>query len=347
MLWNVKQNYRAMPWKGEKNAYKIWLSEIILQQTRVEQGLKYYEAFVSAFPTIEALAKAPETKVFKLWEGLGYYTRCKNLIHTAKYVTQQYNGVFPTTYESILELKGIGPYTAAAIASFAYNLPYAVIDGNVYRVLARFFGNALPIDSAVGKKEFATLAQALLDKKKPGHYNQAIMDFGATVCKPKLPLCTDCVLQKKCVAYNTNSVNQFPVKEKKITKKIRWINYLIVEQDKKIFVRKRTENDIWQALYEFIEVPFEGEIDWTNMKTTTWAKAIFGKTLFEIVCISKVYKQQLTHQTILGQFVQISIAGNVQINGYNAVKKSKMNLLPFSKFITNYLQDKNVSLNLF
>jgi A/G-specific adenine glycosylase len=347
MLWNIRQNKREMPWKGEKNAYKIWLSEIILQQTRVEQGLKYYEAFVGAFPTIEALASASETTIFKLWEGLGYYSRCKNLIYTAKYVAQQCKGVFPTTYESILQLKGVGPYTAAAIASFAYDLPYAVIDGNVYRVLSRYFANALPIDGAEGKKEFAKLAQSLLDEKNPAQYNQAIMDFGATVCKPKLPLCYNCVLQKNCLAYTTNSVNQFPVKEKKIIKKTRWINYLIVEQNKKIFVRKRTENDIWQALYEFIEVPFNREIEWANIKTETWAKQIFGLTSFEVISISKVYKQQLTHQTILGQFVQIKLAKEVQIFGYEALKKSKINLLPFSKFITNYLQDNNVSLNLF
>jgi A/G-specific adenine glycosylase len=188
MKWNQSSNNRAMPWKGEKDPYKIWLSEIILQQTRVEQGLGYYERFVKKFPTIKHLAKAPEQEVFKLWEGLGYYTRCKNLIATATFISKEKKGKFPDDYESILSLKGVGPYTAAAIASFAYNLPHAVIDGNVFRVLSRYFGISTPVDTAAGKKMYALLAKELLDKDEPGLYNQAIMDFGAVVCKPLQPL---------------------------------------------------------------------------------------------------------------------------------------------------------------
>ena len=168
LSWNKLDNQRLMPWKGEKDPYKIWLSEIILQQTRVEQGWDYYTRFVSAFPTVEKLAKAPETKIFKLWEGLGYYTRCKNCIATAKYIASVCNGKFPDKYDEILALKGIGPYTAAAIASFAFNLPYAVVDGNVFRVLSRFFGIETPVDSITGKKLFTTLANELLDKKLLG-----------------------------------------------------------------------------------------------------------------------------------------------------------------------------------
>src|SRR3954468_1692506 len=184
LRWNAESNSRAMPWKGEKNPYRIWLSEIILQQTRVEQGLKYYEKFISNFPDIHALAEAPSEKVFKLWEGLGYYSRCRNLIHSAKFIADHLNGKFPDNFQSILELKGIGNYTAAAIASFAYNLPHAVLDGNVYRVLSRIFEIDTPIDSVYGKKVFATLASELLPAKHAGEYNQAIMDFGAVVCKP-------------------------------------------------------------------------------------------------------------------------------------------------------------------
>ena len=185
--WNKIQNKRAMPWKGEKDPYKIWLSEIILQQTRVEQGWNYYNRFVSTFPNIKKLAAAPEEKVFKLWEGLGYYTRCKNLIATAKFIAKEKQGEFPNAYNEILDLKGVGPYTAAAIASFAFNLPHAVVDGNVFRVLARFFGIETATDSTTGKKLFSGLAEELLDKKLPGIYNQAIMDFGAMICKPKNP----------------------------------------------------------------------------------------------------------------------------------------------------------------
>ena len=179
LKWNKNDNIRSMPWKGEKDPYKIWLSEVILQQTRVEQGWAYYEKFLESFPTIQDLAAAPEQKVFKCWEGLGYYSRCRNLIATAKKIVSDYNGKFPPDYVSIRELKGIGPYTAAAIASFAFDLPYAVVDGNVIRVLARYFGIHTPIDTAEGKNIFSALAQELMDKKQPGLYNQAMMDFGA------------------------------------------------------------------------------------------------------------------------------------------------------------------------
>ncbi|MCY7291511.1 MAG: A/G-specific adenine glycosylase, partial [Ferruginibacter sp.] len=190
MLWNNKYNRRTMPWKGEKDPYKIWLSEIILQQTRVEQGLEYYNRFLIKYPKVELLAVADENEVFKLWEGLGYYSRCKNLIVSARIIAFNYDGIFPNKYEDILKLKGVGPYTCAAIASFAFNLPHAVVDGNVLRVIARFFGIDTPIDSIKGKKVFNTLAQTLMDTVSPALYNQAIMDFGATICKPQLPLCS-------------------------------------------------------------------------------------------------------------------------------------------------------------
>jgi len=195
LRWHKKKNHRKMPWKGEKDPYKIWLSEIILQQTRVEQGKAYYQKFVENFPTIQDLASANETKIYKLWEGLGYYNRCRNLIDTAKLVTNKYNGVFPVTFEDILSLKGIGSYTASAITSFAYNLPYAVVDGNVLRVLSRVFGIKKPIDSPAGKRYFELLSFALLDKKNAGMYNQALMDFGAVICKPVNPGCSDCVFK--------------------------------------------------------------------------------------------------------------------------------------------------------
>src|SRR5579859_4925347 len=199
--WNSSGNFREMPWKGEKDPYKVWLSEVILQQTRVQQGWAYYEKFINAFPTIHDLAVAPEQQIFKLWEGLGYYSRCRNLIATAKKIDAEYNGRFPSSYEEILALKGIGPYTAAAIASFAFGLPHAVVDGNVTRVLSRYFGNSTPIDTVAGKKLYTELADVLLDKGQPDSYNQAIMDFGATICLPRNPLCADCVQQAGCQAW--------------------------------------------------------------------------------------------------------------------------------------------------
>ena len=347
LKWNSDQNKRLMPWKGEKDPYKIWLSEIILQQTRVEQGLDYYNRFIAAFPNIHLLAKAPETTVFKLWEGLGYYTRCKNLIATAKYISNDLKGKFPDTYEEILALKGVGPYTAAAIGSFAFNLPRAVVDGNVFRVLSRYFGNAMPIDSNDGKKIFTSLANVLLDKKNPAAYNQALMDFGATICKPQQPVCVTCVLKNKCIALQNRFVNQLPVKEKSITKKTRWFYYVVAEYKATILVSKRGAKDIWENLYEFILIennkplPIEKVKDWEQLTNIT------GKIVFDIEHISGNSKQLLTHQTIYGQFIKIKLKKPLNIKGFEKVDKKALELLPFPKLISNYLKDKAVSLNLF
>src|ERR1700722_8365410 len=253
LKWHSTRNFREMPWKGEKEPYRIWLSEVILQQTRVDQGWAYYEKFITTFPTIHDLAIAPEQKVFKLWEGLGYYTRCRNLIATAKIIATDYNGQFPSSYDKILALKGIGPYTAAAIASFAFNLPYAVVDGNVTRVLARFFGISTAIDTTSGKKQFTELADAMLDPRQAGIYNQAIMDFGATVCTPRNPQCASCVQQQGCVAWQKGMTEQLPVKSKTVRKKQRCFYYLIVETPgDNVYIRRRSGKDIWEGLYEFI-----------------------------------------------------------------------------------------------
>ncbi|HMG83718.1 MAG TPA: A/G-specific adenine glycosylase [Ferruginibacter sp.] len=346
LAWNGSNNDREMPWKGEKDPYKIWLSEIILQQTRVEQGLAYYNRFITQFPTVQKLAKAPETIVFKLWEGLGYYTRCKNLIASAKYIAGELKGKFPVDYEGILSLKGVGPYTAAAISSFAFNLPHAVVDGNVFRVLSRFYGIATPIDSTAGKKEFTQLANELLDKKLPGIYNQALMDFGATVCKPQQPLCGTCPLQTSCSAYLQEITNELPIKEKSIIKKTRWFYYLIIEYNNAVLVHKRGAKDIWENLYEFVLIENDKILPLENIKKLPAVKKIFGKTSFEVMQISKPYRQLLTHQTIHGQFIKIKVAAPLPIAGYEAVSQKRLDKLPFPKFITGYLKDKNVSLNL-
>lgn len=333
-----------MPWKGEKDPYKIWLSEIILQQTRVAQGLDYYQRFVAAFPSIHHLAKAPEVKVFKLWEGLGYYTRCKNLIYTAKYISKNLNGKFPDQYDDILSLKGIGPYTAAAIGSFAFELPHAVVDGNVFRVLARYFGIATPTDSLAGKKLFGKLANDLLDSRQPAKYNQALMDFGAVVCKPQLPLCDSCGLSDHCKAFLRGAVQQLPVKGKMIVKKTRWLYYLRVEFEETTYVRKRAANDIWENLYEFVLIESAGPIDCNDL---TQFKGVLGNQKFTVVHVSPLYKQLLTHQTILGQFIRISVNAPLAIKGYQKVGNKALGKLPFPKFISNYLTDKNVPLKQF
>lgn len=339
LLWNEKDNKRMMPWKAEKDPYKIWLSEIILQQTRVDQGWNYYNSFLIAYPVIEQLARAPEKKIFKLWEGLGYYTRCKNLIATSKIIMKEYNGKFPDNYEDILSLKGIGPYTAAAIASFAFNLPHAVVDGNVFRVLARFFGVSKPIDSTEGKKLFTSLAHDLLDKKAPGTYNQAIMDFGAIVCKPKNPLCDTCPLKSKCIAYSKGLVAKLPVKKKNVARRSRWFYYLMIEHGGKIYVRKRGPKDIWENLYEFVLLETPAMTTVAKIKSMPLFKKIFGKGNVEIANVSGSYLQKLTHQTIQGNFLHIKTEKAIQIPGFEAVSPKKLAKLPFPKFITRYLAE--------
>ncbi len=328
-----------MPWKGEADPYKIWLSEIILQQTRVEQGWDYYNRFITTFPNIEKLAKAPEEKIFKLWEGLGYYTRCKNLIATARFIVKEKQGKFPDTYDDIMHLKGIGPYTAAAIASFAFNLAHAVLDGNVFRVLSRFFGIDTAIDSTVGKRLFTVLAEELLDKKLPGIYNQAIMDFGAVICKPKNPSCGICPLKTNCMARLQNKIDLLPVKAGKLVKKSRWFYYFIVENNGKLYVRKRGAKDIWENLYEFILLETQKSMTIENLKLTTLFKAITGKNKILLTAVSKIYRQQLTHQTINGMFIQIKLKEASFLKGYKQVSFKEMTKLPFPKFITGYLAE--------
>jgi len=342
LQWNKMKNNRAMPWKGEKDPYKIWLSEIILQQTRVEQGWAYYNRFVSTFPNIKKLATAPEEKIFKLWEGLGYYTRCKNLIATAKFIAKEKQGKFPDSYEEILSLKGIGPYTAAAIASFAFNLPHAVVDGNVFRVLSRFFSIDIPVDSSSGKKTFTELAEKLLDKKQPGIYNQAIMDFGATVCKPQKPLCSICPLKNRCVALLEGKIDLLPVKDGKMIKKQRWLYYLIVAYNGKIYVRKRGAKEIWENLYEFVLLETDRSFSFEEIKKSKFLKNIAGKNKSDILHVSKIYKQQLTHQTIHGGFIQLKVNDPLSLRDYKAVTYKELVKLAFPKFITGYLAENEL-----
>lgn len=328
-----------MPWKGEKDPYKIWLSEIILQQTRVEQGLSYYNAFIKTYPDIHKLAKASDEKVFKLWEGLGYYTRCRNLITTARYVSKEFKGKFPETYEAIKALKGVGPYTAAAISSFAYNLPYAVVDGNVFRVLARVFGINTPVDSSNGKKYFTALANELLNKKKPGLYNQAIMDFGAVVCKPAAPLCGACVFQKSCCAFLDNKVSELPVKEKKISIRKRWFYYLMLGYKNSIAVRQRTEKDIWQQLYEFPMIATKGATGYKKIIREAEKRKWLTKNKYKVLSVSGLFKQQLSHQHINGQFIKIDIKQKPkQEKLWLWVERKKIKLFAFPQLINQMMK---------
>jgi A/G-specific adenine glycosylase len=303
LKWNKEQNSRQMPWKGEKDPYRIWLSEIILQQTKVEQGLDYYKKFIRVFPDVRKLARAPEAKVFKLWEGLGYYTRCRNLIASANYISGELKGKFPDSYQDIKALKGVGPYTAAAISSFAFNLPHAVLDGNVFRYWQGYLVS-MQLLIPPGAKKFMALAQELLDKKQPSLYNQAIMDFGAVVCKPAAPLCGSCIFKKQCVAFLTSRVNVLPVKDKKITIRRRWFYYLLTEYKNSIAIRQRTDKDIWQGLYEFLLIETGKETDVRTIQQQAKKNKWLQKGQYEITSVSSMYKQTLTHQMIAGQFIR-------------------------------------------
>jgi len=339
MKWNRVSNDRPMPWRGEKDPYKIWLSEIILQQTRVEQGWKYYQTFIRKFPTIFHLANAPEKKVYKLWEGLGYYTRCKNLIETAHTIATGLNGVFPDNYEEIKKLKGVGPYTAAAISSFAFNEPRAVVDGNVQRVIARYFGITTPIDTIQGKKFYQDLANQLLDRRNPGVYNQAIMDFGATICKPQNPLCSQCVQRKECQAFNKDFIHKVPIKQKSLQRKTRWMYYFLIEIEDKIYVRKRIEEDIWQHLHEFVLLEASSPII-TSFDTHPFLKKIFQRENYSINFVSKPHKQQLTHQNIYGQFICLHAKKKLlTLNTYRLIKKVNLHEYAFPRFINRFLDE--------
>lgn len=311
-----KQNKRDLPWRNTQDAYAIWVSEIILQQTRVAQGMDYYHRFIKAFPTVSHLANATETAILRLWQGLGYYSRARNMHKAAQQVMHLYNGVFPTHYPTLLTLPGIGSYTAAAIASFSSNAPVAAIDGNVYRVLSRLFGIDTPIDSTAGKKLFAQLAQEQLDKQQAATYNQAIMDFGALQCTPTAPLCDTCPFLEQCEAARTHQTALLPVKEKRTKQRIRHFWYMDIWANGNTYLQQRTAKDIWQGLYEPYLI--EGDYDETSICQHPFIQQINAT----IIGISPAYKHVLSHQTIIAHFVRLAVTtdhafpdGLVKING--------------------------------
>lgn len=303
---------RDLPWRNTKNPYLIWLSEIILQQTRVDQGMAYYLKFSMAFPTIKELARADNEKVMKLWQGLGYYSRARNLHATAQFITEKYKGTFPDSYDTIIDLKGVGSYTAAAIASFAFDLPHAVVDGNVYRVLSRVFGVSTPIDSVAGKKEFHQLANEVINKKKPALHNQAIMEFGALQCKPVNPDCNTCVLNTMCVAFSSKRVNELPVKEKKTKVRDRYFNYIILRYKDQIILHKRLQKDIWTNLYDFPLIESPKEIQEEAFVNSTEWKQFIGNTPHTILSISPYYKHILSHQKIYARFWEVNCGASLK-----------------------------------
>lgn len=284
LLQWFKNNGRSLPWRETKDAYAIWLSEVILQQTRIVQGMSYWERFMAKWPTVNDLAAATEDEVLKAWQGLGYYSRARNL-HTAAQQVVELDG-FPQTFKELKTLKGVGDYTAAAIASIAFGEPVAVVDGNVYRVLSRYYGIDTPIDSTEGKKEFQALAQSLLPINEPADYNEAIMDFGATQCTPNSPHCSACPLCETCVAFREQRINELPVKSKKVKQRERHFTYLCIEYEGKIAIHQRGAGDIWQGLWEFPQAE-----QLTSSEDSAWEN--------EAQLLQKGVNHILTHQILL------------------------------------------------
>lgn len=330
------QKKRDLPWRNTINPYLIWLSEIMLQQTRVAQGMPYFLSFTTAFPTVFDLAKANEEQVLKLWQGLGYYSRARNLHQTAQYIATELNGIFPDTYIDLLKLKGVGEYTAAAIASFAYNEVVPVVDGNVFRVLSRYFDIETDIAQASAKKEFAALAFELMPKDSPAIFNQAIMEFGALQCVPKSPNCSICVFNESCAALQKNKVDQLPVKTKKLKVRNRYFNYIVAsDENENTLIQKRTSKGIWHNLYEFPLLETEKEEDFDFVSEQIQNEYFKENTISSILETNdKSIVHKLSHQHLHIKFWNVKIKGSIE----NGIDMKTLKTFPFPIVIHNYIE---------
>ncbi len=326
-------NFRDLPWRQTTDPYRIWLSEIILQQTRVDQGMSYYLKFIDQYPTVFDLANANEDHVLKNWQGLGYYSRARNLHYTAQYIVSELEGKFPNNFKELKKLKGVGDYTAAAIASFSFKEPVAVVDGNVYRVLSRYYGVSTPIDSTEGKKQFQELANTSLNPDQPDKHNQAIMEFGALFCTPKKPNCSSCGLKNSCWAYGNNKVEELPIKSKKTKQKTVYFNYLYITDDEFCLLNKRAGKGIWQNLHEFPLLESKKEIDSPDKLEHPLLKNL---TFNEV---SHQYKHILSHRIILAKFWSFSAANVPNTKGLIRTPIKELHQFAVPKLIENYLND--------
>lgn len=328
---------RDLPWRGIRDPYIIWLSEIILQQTRISQGLPYFLRFQQEFPTVSSFAKADLSHILRLWQGLGYYSRARNMHHAALQVMEEYDGVFPKDYNDLIKLKGVGEYTAAAISSFSQDEAHAVLDGNVFRVLARYFEIDTPINSSAGKKEFLKLAYEMLDTKQPGKYNQAIMDFGSMQCRPHNPDCENCVLRLNCRAFQNQTVHQLPVKLKKKASKSRYLHYFILQKENKTLMSQRDTKDVWAKLYEFPHIETEKRMSLQNLLESDEFKNMFDKPI--IYQIGKEHKHILSHQTIFAKFFKVENPHSLKIEkpSWNYYLSDNLDKLAKHKLIFNFL----------
>lgn len=334
------QHGRHLPWRETKDAYKIWLSEIILQQTQVAQGLPYYLKFTERFPTVKDLAEAPEEEVLKYWQGLGYYSRARNLHAAAQHVHNELGDQMPTDYEGLHAMKGVGDYTAADIAALAYGLPHAAIDGNGYRVLSRVFGIETPIDSTKGKKEFAQLGALLVSQKQPGEFNQGMMDLGATICTPKNPDCEACPFNGKCYALQNQRIEDLPRKEKKTKIRDRYFYYFAIElANGKTVVNQRQGKDIWIGLFDFPLVESGQELDLRQLEDNAQYKELKKRT--EGLTIQKIgmpVKHQLSHQTLHATLIRCT-AQNIGLHSNEkAVDQKEFDGLAIPKLIEKLLE---------
>ena len=338
-------NKRDLPWRNTTNPYAIWLSEVILQQTRVAQGLPYYLKILAAFPTVQALADAPVEQVLRLWQGLGYYSRARNLHNTAKIVVEQHGGVFPENYQALLTLKGIGPYTAAAIASFAYNEDVAVVDGNVFRVLARWAGINTDIASTAGKKDFSTMANELLTNGRANLFNQAIMEFGAIQCTPVKPNCLFCPLSASCVAFERSLQSVLPVKVKKLKVRNRFLNYIVLLQDKKLLMKTRTAGDIWEGLHDFYLIETDEATLFEDLQDDSLSQWLANGSVLQH---SEAFKHVLTHQRLAANFTIIQLRHDFSLplaKQYKWCDAAEVETLPKPILIVNYLKKYKIHLN--
>ena len=331
-----KENKRDLPWRDSSDPYLIWISEIILQQTRVVQGYDYFLRFIGRFPDVSTLADAEEDEVMKYWQGLGYYSRARNLHAAAKSM----NGVFPKTYPEVLALKGVGEYTAAAICSFAYNMPYAVVDGNVYRVLSRYFGIETPIDSTAGKKLFTELANEMLDKKQPALYNQGIMDFGAIQCTPQSPDCLFCPLSVGCSALSKGLVTVLPVKQHKTKSTNRYFNYIYVRAGAHTFINKRTDNDIWKNLFELPLIETSSSLPEEEFLALPEFQTLFAPGEHPVVRpVCREVKHILSHRVIYANFYEVILPeGTASFGKFQKIKAEELERYAVSRLVHAFIE---------
>lgn len=332
------QNKRDLPWRNTTNAYIIWLSEIILQQTRVEQGMPYFNRFAEKYPTVSHFAAAPEDDILKLWQGLGYYSRGRNMLKTAQLVQAEYNGMFPTAYDDLIKLKGIGEYTAAAISSFSANEARAVVDGNVYRVLARYFGIEEPINSPKGKKLFQGLADEVLNRNNPALHNQAIMEFGAMLCKPKNPACGVCPVRLGCVAFKTNATTYLPVKLKTVKIRQRFFNYLLIFDGEMVLMNKRDDKDIWANMYDLPLIETTQGTEPDELLTLPEIREFLGENT-SVITKSPVIKHILTHQHLFIKFITLDAEVVKLKPGWFYTNLENLEKLPMPKTVFIFIKD--------